>query len=42
MTEVKFEDLKGKTIFNISGAIGDEEMVFETDDGKYKLYHDQD
>lgn len=39
----KFEDLKGKTLSNIVGNVGDEEMIFETVDGeKYALYYLQD
>jgi hypothetical protein len=40
---LKFEDLKNKTIIKIIGGVGDEEMVFISDEGeKYKLYHSQD
>ena len=40
---VKFEDLKGKTLANIEGKIGDEEMTFETISGeKFKLYYEHD
>ena len=39
----KFEDLKDKTIVEITGNVGDEEMVFKTEEGgSYKLYHYQD
>ena len=38
-----FEGLKGKTLKSVTGGVGDDEMVFITDDGeKYKLYHSQD
>jgi hypothetical protein len=38
----KFEDLAGKVVLGISGNVGDDEMIFKTDDGVYKLYHQQD
>ena len=39
----EFEDLKGKTLVSINGDIGDEVMVFITDNGeKYILYYDHD
>jgi hypothetical protein len=39
----KFEDLKGKTLSEIIGGIGDEEMFFVTDDGhRCALYYEQD
>ena len=42
-TMEKFEDLKDKTIVEITGNVGDEEMVFKTEEGgSYKLYHYQD
>lgn len=37
----KFENLIGKTIISISGDVGDDEMIFKTNDGIYKLYHEQ-
>ena len=38
-----FEDLLGKTLVSVTGAVGEDEMVFTTDDGKvFKLYHSQD
>lgn len=34
--------LAGKTLINIEGGVGDDEMVFTTAEGEiYKLYHDQ-
>lgn len=42
MAEIKFEDLKGKTLVSVSGEVRGEEMVFETSTGeKYRLYHYQ-
>ena len=39
----EFNQLKGKTLKSITGNIGDEEMIFETDKGKkYKLYYNHD
>lgn len=39
---VKFEDLKGKTLVGVTGAKGDESMVFTCLDGdQYELAHDQ-
>ena len=41
--DLKFENLKGKTLIAIDGKIGDDEMIFTVDNGeKYKLYHSQD
>lgn len=41
--EVKFEELKGKTLTNIKGKVGDEIMVFTADNGdKYQMFHSQD
>ena len=42
--DVKFEDLKGKTLAMISGGnVGSDEMYFITDSNeKYMMYHDQD
>lgn len=38
-----FEDLRGKTLTEITGAVGDEAMAFTTVDGeKYLLRHEQD
>lgn len=41
---VKFEDLLGKTLVDISGAYQDsQEIIFTCDDGtKYKMFHMQD
>lgn len=41
---VKFEDLLGKTLIDISGAHqGSQEIIFTCDDGtKYKMFHMQD
>jgi hypothetical protein len=40
---MEFSDLLGKTLTSVRGAPGDDEIVFETSDGrKYKLLHDQD
>lgn len=37
------EELLGKTLRNVVGKVGDDEIVFETTKGeKYKLYHVQD
>jgi hypothetical protein len=42
LEEVKFEELIGKTLVSVSGKVGDDEMLFETDDGEsYRLYHQQ-
>ncbi len=39
----EFEILKGKTLTEIWGDIGDDEMFFRTTEGEtYKLYHNQD
>jgi len=39
----KFEDLKGKTLVEIVGGVGDGTMVFVTTDGqKATLYYEQD
>jgi hypothetical protein len=39
----EFNQLKGKTLKSIAGNVGDEEMIFETDEGKkFKLCHFQD
>ena len=39
----RFEDLKGKTLSAITGAIGDEEMIFTTaDGGKARLFYEHD
>lgn len=38
-----FEVLKGKTITEIHGDEGSEELLFDTEDGEtYKMYHSQD
>lgn len=38
----EFDELFGKTLVSITGGVGDDEMVFVTDDGLvYKLHHDQ-
>jgi hypothetical protein len=40
---LKFEDLKGKTLTEIQGNTGDEEMTFITTDGmKFVLYYQED
>ena len=40
---IEFENLKGKTLTKITGKIGDEEMVFETNEGeKFALYYEHD
>ena len=42
-TQLQFEVLKGKTLTEIKGSEGDDELVFITSDGEsYKLYHRQD
>ena len=41
--EIKFEMLAGKTLMNVEGKVGGDEMTFVTDTGeKFKLYHRQD
>lgn len=40
--DIPFSELVGKTITEITGKIGDKEILFTTDDGKYKMYNDQD
>ena len=41
--ERSFSELKGKTLAEISGGVGNDEMFFTTTDGdKYKLHHSQD
>jgi hypothetical protein len=41
--EIKFEMLVGKTLMNVEGNVGGDEMTFVTDTGeKFKLYHKQD
>ena len=38
-----FKSLEGKTLTEIIGAIGDDKMIFVTDEGeKYKLFHELD
>lgn len=38
-----FETLKGRTLVSVTGAVGDDRMVFTCDDGKsFALYHEQD
>ena len=40
---MNFNELEGKVLFNIIGKIGDDEMVFITNDNeKYRLFHSQD
>ncbi len=40
---IGFEELKGKTIVNIKGEIGDDEMRFIcSDQSEYVLYHESD
>lgn len=39
----EFKDLKGKTLLSITGNVGDEQMVFNTDSGeKFDLYYEHD
>jgi hypothetical protein len=39
----RFEDLKGQTLVEIIGKVGDEEMVFVTNTGERAvLYYEQD
>lgn len=41
--EVAFETLLGKTLSKIDGSIGDDRMLFTTNDGdQYQLYYEQD
>lgn len=35
------EDLIGKTITDIRGAVGDETLTIQTTDGDYRMYHRQ-
>lgn len=42
MTNVKIDQLIGKTITEIEVKVGDESIVLVTDKGTYKFYHDQD
>lgn len=38
-----FKELVGKTLKSVSGSVGDDRIVFTTDDDQvFKLYHDQD
>jgi hypothetical protein len=40
---VGFETLLGKTIVEISGAVGEDEILFRCSDGsQYRMYHSQD
>lgn len=40
---IKFETLLGKTLTEISGEVGDDAIVFTTDNGEqFKLFHMQD
>jgi hypothetical protein len=40
---IEFSNLVGKTLTEITGKVGEDEIVFITDSGdKYKLYHYQD
>lgn len=42
-TEAEFEELLGKTIVEIKGTEGSEEIIFKTSDGtEFVLYHSQD
>jgi hypothetical protein len=39
----RFEVLKGKVLTDVVGGIGDDSMVFTTQDGeKYELYYEHD
>lgn len=41
--ETKFEELVGKILKSITGKVGDDEIIFETEDGKkYRMFHYQD
>ena len=41
--EHEFKELLGKTLTSVTGEKSDDEIIFETSEGKrYKLYHDQD
>jgi hypothetical protein len=41
--EVKFEELVGKTLTEISGGVGDDRLEFKCSDGSvYVMYHSQD
>lgn len=40
---MKINELEGKTLKSITGKVGDDEIIFETEDGKkYRMYHPQD
>lgn len=40
---MEIKTLLGKTLTQCTGKVGDDEIIFKTDDGKiYKLYHSQD
>lgn len=42
MNEITIKELEGKILKAITGKVGDEEMIFETKDGKkYRMYHHQ-
>lgn len=43
MKEIKFEDLKGQIITKINGNVGEEEIIFELENGDmYRLIYHQD
>jgi hypothetical protein len=42
MNDVKISDMVGKVFTSVRGSIGDDDMVFENDDGYYMFLHHQD
>ena len=43
MNDAKFDELVGKTLVEIRGKVGDEEMVFTLEDGReLRMFHDKD
>lgn len=41
--DCEFQELTGKTLVKIDGKVGDDSIVFRTDNGEeYMLYHEQD
>jgi hypothetical protein len=39
---VEFSELIGQTIIHIEGDVDSDELIFTTENNKYKMYHDQD
>ncbi len=42
MNQVKFSDLIGKTLTDVKGQVGDEQLVLTCAEGSFVLYHEQD